>query len=96
MVAGVLLAGGESRRFGANKLVAPLDGRAVVRWSAEALVGAVDATFVVVPPQSQFEEIRRALHGLPVHWVENAGAPEGMASSIRAGVAALPRPQFRE
>lgn len=88
MIAGLLLASGASRRFGANKLVASLDGRAVVRWSAEALVSAVDATFVVVPAQS--DAIRAALRGLPVHWVENADAPEGMASSIRAGVTALP------
>ena len=88
MIAGLLLASGASRRFGANKLVASLDGRAVVRWSAEALVSAVDATFVVVPAQS--DAIRAALRGLPVHWVENADAPEGMGSSIRAGVAALP------
>ena len=88
MIAGLLLASGASRRFGANKLVASLDGRAVVRWSAEALVSAVDATFVVVPAQS--DAIRAALRGLPVHGVENADAPEGMGSSIRAGVAALP------
>ena len=88
MIAGLLLASGASRRFRSNKLVAPLDGRAVVRWSAEALVGAVDATFVVVPATS--DEIRGALHGLPVRWVENVDASEGMATSIRAGVAALP------
>ena len=88
MIAGLLLASGASRRFGSNKLVAPLDGRAVVRWSAEALVDAVDATFVVVPARS--DEIRGVLHGLPVRWVENVDASEGMASSIRAGVGALP------
>jgi molybdenum cofactor cytidylyltransferase len=88
VIAGLLLASGASRRFGANKLVASLDGRAVVRWSAEALVSAVDATFVVVPAQA--EAIRAALRGLPVHLVENADAPAGMSSSIRAGVAALP------
>ena len=88
VIAGLLLASGASRRFGSNKVVASLDGRAVVRWSAEALAGAVDATFVVVPVQA--DEIRGALHGLPVRWIENADAPEGMASSIRAGVAALP------
>ena len=88
MIAGLLLASGASRRFGSNKLLAPLDRRAVVRWSAEALVGAVDAAFVVVPVQC--DEIRRALRGLAVRWVENVEASEGMASSIRAGIAALP------
>lgn len=88
MIAGLLLASGASRRFGSNKLVAPLDGRAVVRWSAEALANVVEAAYIVVPSQS--EDIRAALRGLPVHWVENANAAEGMASSIRAGVATLP------
>lgn len=88
MIAGLLLASGASRRFGSNKLVAPLHGRPVVRWSAEALAGAVDATYVVVP--SQATEIGTALHGLSVHLVENLEADDGMASSIRAGIAALP------
>jgi molybdenum cofactor cytidylyltransferase len=88
VIAGLLLASGASRRFGSNKLVAPLGERAVVRWSAEALVGAVDDAWIVVPAHSA--GVRTALHGLLVHWVENPGALEGMASSIRAGVAALP------
>ena len=88
MIAGLLLASGASRRFGSNKLVAPLNGRPVVRWSAEALASAVDETWVVVPTRSA--EVREALDGLPVRWVENPAAHEGMASSIRAGVAALP------
>jgi molybdenum cofactor cytidylyltransferase len=88
VIAGLLLASGASRRFGSNKLLAPLDGRPVVRWSAEALAGVVDATFVVVPARSQ--EVRVAVAGLAVQWVENAEAESGMASSIRAGVASLP------
>jgi len=88
MIAGLLLASGASRRFGSNKLVAPLNGRPVVRWSAEALASAVDETWVVVPARSA--EVREALDGLPVRWVENPAVHEGMASSIRAGIAALP------
>src|SRR5688500_4509610 len=88
MIAGLLLASGASRRFGSNKLVAPLNGRPVVRWSAEALASAVEETWVVVPARSA--EVRAALDGLPVRWVENPVADEGMASSIRAGIAALP------
>ena len=87
MIAGLLLASGASRRFGSNKLLAPLDGRPIVRWSAEALAGAVDVTYVVVPARSK--EVRVALDGVAVRWVENPEAESGMASSIRAGVAAL-------
>jgi molybdenum cofactor cytidylyltransferase len=51
-------------------------------------VSAVDETWVVVPARSA--EVRAALDELPLHWVENPVAHEGMASSIRAGIAALP------
>ena len=48
MIAGILLASGASTRFGGDKLLATLDGRAVVRWSADALATAVDDLIVVV------------------------------------------------
>src|SRR5688500_20234555 len=89
MIAGLLLASGASRRFGSNKLLAHLAGRPVVRWSAEALAGAVDSLLVVVPRDST--ELRAALGGLSGRFVENPVAHEGMASAIRVGVAALPR-----
>lgn len=88
MIAGLLLAGGASRRFGSDKLVATLGGKAIARWSAEALAAAVDVVYVVVP--CGFDAIRQALDGVPVRWVENPDAREGMATSIRAGAAALP------
>lgn len=88
MIAGLLLASGASRRFGSNKLLADLAGRPVVRWSAEALAGAVDEMVVVVPRDSSV--VREALGGLPARFVENPNADEGLASSIRAGIAALP------
>ena len=89
MIAGLLLASGASRRFGSDKLLADLAGRPVVRWSAEALDSAVDSLVVVVPPGSP--ALRDALSDLDADFVENPSAHEGMASSIRAGVAALPR-----
>jgi molybdenum cofactor cytidylyltransferase len=87
MIAGVLLASGESRRFGADKLVAPLGGRTVVRWSAEALVRVADVCHVVVRPDSG--SVREALAGLDVRFVPNPDAASGMASAIRAGIASL-------
>jgi molybdenum cofactor cytidylyltransferase len=88
VIAGLLLAGGASRRFGANKLLVDLASRPVVRWSADALAQAVETLVVVVPPDAA--PLRAALEGMSARFVENTDADEGMASSIRAGVAALP------
>ena len=88
MIAGLLLASGASRRFGSDKLLAPLDGRPLIRWSAESLAGVVDTTFVVVREIS--DALRTALDGTSIEWVVNGEADSGMASSIRAGIAALP------
>jgi molybdenum cofactor cytidylyltransferase len=87
LIAGLLLAGGASRRFGANKLLAPLAGRALIRWSAEALASSVDVMYVVAPDDGA--ALRNALEGLTVQWVVNSKAASGMASSIHAGIGAL-------
>ena len=89
MIAALLLAAGASRRFGdgLQKLTQDLNGKPVVRWSAEPLIGAVDEGVVVVGRDHQ--PVRDALAGLAVRFVQNAKADEGMASSVAAGVAAL-------
>ena len=86
MIAGLLLAAGRSTRFGADKLTAKLHGKAVVRLSMRAL-SPLDAVYVVVPPAA--DAITQALSRLDVRFVINLARDEGMASSIRAGVAAL-------
>jgi molybdenum cofactor cytidylyltransferase len=88
VIAGLLLAAGHSSRFGADKLLALLGGRPVVRWSAEALTAGVDELVVVVPPSA--EGIALALEGLRVRLVENVARDAGLATSIAAGIAALP------
>ena len=88
MIAGILLASGASTRFGGDKLLATLDGRPVVRWSAEALVDGVDTLVVVVREEAL--TVRRALEGLPIRWAINQDAERGMSTAIRAGIAALP------
>jgi len=88
VIAGILLASGASTRFGGDKLLAPLDGRPVVRWSAEALVGAVDELVVVV--REDGAAVCRALDGLPIRPVINHDADRGMSTAIRAGIAVLP------
>lgn len=86
MIAGLLLAAGRSIRFGGDKLTAKLQGKAVVRLSIRAL-SPLDAIYVVVPPGA--DALTQALSRLDVRFVVNLARDEGMASSIRAGVAAL-------
>ena len=53
MIAALLLAAGSARRFGAQKLLEQLNGKPVVRWSAQTLFGPpVDEIVVVVPPDA--------------------------------------------
>ncbi len=87
MIAGLLLAAGRSTRFGADKLCAKLNGKAIIRWSVQVL-SPLDVVYVVVPPGADM--VTQALSRLDVRFVVNLARDEGIASSIRAGVAALP------
>ena len=88
-VAAVLLAAGASTRFGTeNKLVAEINGRPLVRATADAVLGAGIAEVVVVTG-SEPGIVERALGGLSIRFMHNAGWQDGMGSSIATGVAAL-------
>jgi molybdenum cofactor cytidylyltransferase len=89
-VGAVLLAAGASRRFGAaDKLLAPLAGKPLVRWTAEAVSGSSLAPVVVVtgPDPAPFAAALAGLTGL--RFVPNPDAERGMGTSIAAGIAAL-------
>ena len=89
MIAAVVLAAGLSRRMGQAKLLMPVGGRAIVRYVVESvLAGGVDLVWVVTGPD--VEPIAAALSGLEVQIAVNPAPEEGQASSLRAGIAALP------
>jgi molybdenum cofactor cytidylyltransferase len=88
MIVGIVLAAGLSRRMGKAKLLLPVDGKAIVRWSVEALLPYVDRMIVVVPPDDAL--IRAALDGLDVRFVTNPRTEDGQGTSIAEGVKALP------
>ena len=89
MIAAVVLAAGLSRRMGQAKLLMPVGGRAIVRYVVESvLAGGVDLVWVVTGPD--VEPIETALAGLEVQIAVNPAPEEGQASSLRAGIAALP------
>ena len=89
MIAAVVLGAGLSRRMGQAKLLMPVGGRAIVRYVVESvLAGGVDLVWVVTGPD--VEPIEAALAGLEVQIAVNPAPEAGQASSLRAGIAALP------
>ena len=84
----VLAAGASSRMRGRDKLLEPVDGEPVLRRIVRAaLGGGADRTVVVLP---QGADARRgALDGLDAEIVVAADCAEGMAASLRAGLAAV-------
>jgi molybdenum cofactor cytidylyltransferase len=84
----VLAAGRSSRMAPANKLLMPLGDRPVIRQVVQtALKAGLDPVTVVSGHDR--EEVLAALAGLPVRIVSNDDYAEGLASSLRAGVAAI-------
>ncbi len=89
-IAGVVLAAGRSTRMGGpNKLLAEIGGRPLVRIAAEeALASRAKPVIVVVGHQR--DEVERALAGLPVELVHNPDFAQGLGTSLKAGIAAVP------
>ncbi len=86
----MLLAAGRGTRFGASpKLLSLLDGKPLVRHAAEAAVAA-DLGPVVAVLGHAGAEVRGALAGLPLTLVENPAYTDGLSTSLRAGLDALP------
>ena len=88
-VAALVLAAGAARRMrGRDKLLEPVAGRPALRAAAEAArASRADEVVVVLPPGAAAR--RAALDGLGVGVVEAPDWAEGMAASIRAGIAAV-------
>jgi len=89
-IAAVLLAAGASRRFGGpNKLLASVDGVALVRRVATTLAAATVPATVVVTGRDA-DEIAAALSDLPGHvCIRNTRWNDGIGGSIAVGIRAL-------
>jgi molybdenum cofactor cytidylyltransferase len=89
-IAALVLAAGRSTRMGGpNKLVAEIGGKPLVRIAAEQAL-ASRAKPVIVVTGHQRERVEAALAGLPVRLVHNPDFADGLATSVRAGIAAVP------
>jgi molybdenum cofactor cytidylyltransferase len=89
-VAGILLAAGEGRRFGADKLMHPLaDGTPIAIRSARNLVQVMPGAVAVV--RTAESELARHLVEAGLRVVECPDAAEGMGRTLAAGVRATPQ-----
>lgn len=93
----ILLAAGSSRRFGGNKLLAPLNGKPLYTWGLSALNKVCrareDCTLTVV---SRYREIREAAQAVGAQAVDSPDSEKGQAYSIRSGLQALGRVEERD
>jgi len=87
--AALVLAAGQSRRMGkANKLLARIEGKALVRAAVEAAT-ASRADKVVVVTGHEAAKVEAALGGLDISCVRNSAYAEGLSTSLAAGIDAL-------
>ncbi len=88
-IAGIVLAAGQSRRFGQPKQLLEWHGKPFVRQVAETALQAGLAPVIVVTG-AHAEAVTAALSGLEVHIVHNPDWPAGQGTSVACGVRALP------
>jgi len=89
-IAALVLAAGRSIRMGAiNKLIAEIGGKPLVRIAAEQAL-ASRAKPVIVVTGHERERVEAALAGLPVRLVNNPDYAEGLGTSLKTGITAVP------
>jgi molybdenum cofactor cytidylyltransferase len=89
-LAAIVLAAGRSTRMGGpNKLLADVGGKPLIRITAEQAL-ASRAKPVIVVTGHQRELVESALGDLPVRFVHNPDFAQGLATSLKAGIGALP------
>ena len=85
----VLAAGRGTRMPEAHKLSVSVDGEPLVRRAVKAALGSSARPVVVVTGHEE-AKVRAALAGLDVVFVHNPEYAQGLSTSLRAGIAALP------
>lgn len=85
-LAAVVLAAGESSRFGpTSKLLADVKGEALIRRVVRTALASATGPVIVVTGRER-EACKQQLSGLPVRFVHNESWADGMGGSVAAGV----------
>jgi molybdenum cofactor cytidylyltransferase len=89
-IAAVVLGAGRSSRMGGpNKLLAEINGKPLIRMVVEAALKS-RARPVIVVTGHQRERVEAVLAGLPVKLAHNPLFADGLGTSLKSGIAALP------
>jgi molybdenum cofactor cytidylyltransferase len=89
MIVAIVPAAGMSTRMGRNKLLLSFNGQSLIARAVDTLLASqVDQVVVVLGHES--EKVKDQLQGKPVVFVENPDYREGLSTSIRAGLGAVP------
>jgi len=81
---GVVIAGGRSVRFGGEKAVAVLQGRALLMWAVARLARACGEVAVNARPDTGAEQLARSARLPVLH--DAAGDPDGPLAGVKAGL----------
>lgn len=84
----IILAAGQSRRMGSNKLLVPFPEKPMIAHVADAVKTAGLPAIVVLGHAER--DVRNALGGYQADFVTATDHAEGMGRSIAAGIAAVP------
>lgn len=86
----IVLAAGSASRYGSPKLLAPVDGIPMLARAIGAAVAAVGPEAVTVVLGAEAAQLEPLVHTAAAAVVVNLHFEEGIASSIRAGMAKAP------
>ena len=82
----VVMAAGNARRFGENKLAAELDGRSLIRRALEAVPGEAFDSVVVVTQYPEIADLAQEFHFTEI---QNEHPDFGISHTIRLGLSQL-------
>jgi molybdenum cofactor cytidylyltransferase len=88
-IAAVVLAAGRATRMGSNKLMAEAGGKSLLRHVVDAAL-ASRARPVIVVTGHEANVVTGALQGCDVRFTHNPHFAEGLSTSLKAGIAAVP------
>lgn len=89
MISGIILAAGEAKRIGQQKLLLDLKDEPVLQWTLEAALGSkLDQVVCVVRELKEIQQ-KILLKHEKLRWAVNERAAEGQSTSIIVGLKAI-------